>query len=1045
MGDAADLHRCLACSQTICGLKTYVAHREAGECAGSRSTAAGSGSTVTGSGSAAAGSGSTAAESGSAAAGSGSATAGSGSTAAESGPVAAGSGSATAGSGSTAAKSGSATAGSKSTAAGSGSSAAVSGTAIAGPRTTAAESGSAIAGPKSTTAADGSAPTGSGSAAASRHSSGGECSSSSAKRKSPPDKRSLPSAKRGCALVDCNAPSANLSSAPGDAKSSAAAGGSSVEDCRLRAQDHGATPGGSKPAASRGSSAVSSYSKLTHSVPGPSTASSRPSNLYTGPPAESKPRVLTPTPSTAASTSRNTVSKCLSKSAASSKLASATGSKSVILLLRNHKTGVSKSPPADRTALATYSKASTSKNNRPASPASSTIFVRGPPVRNTETTASNSSSAAPSPPSPKRTIRIIRRPPGSVSSVPGSQFVTSGAGPVTSSAVPPAASSAPLVSSVSCAPSTTASSPVPAASPGARPPRVTLGCRCEVCDLDFKSRTSYNEHVDLAHRSALQPTSSRAARKLDKRKAGLQVPTWVRAARAARLVEPGPDGEGFDEFGAVEEMLNVEARAPAARRARPAGAEEHDAEEAVPPECPLCGPVEEASTAAHIFSRPHVAAHRAAQAAAKQPDAAQLLALTLEGMMSAQTFAPYRCHPCRFSCNQLADLQRHTAAQGHWLRRCDKRCSLCATTVSGPEHFDSEVHRRWAGRVAIVSGVAYKCGECGAAFPLLFAARHSLCQYGGNTRLGQLQCRLCGFRNNLKVNVLFHESITHHPPHTGRKKTAGGGAAGGAAGGARPSKTLRYLCPHCDLYFRKASLKSHLMKHTGEAPFHCMYCSRYFYVESERDRHEVTSHRHSVRMHVTRVHRDEQRTCPADGCDYAATHASLMNRHIAVRHPDFRRFRCTQCAFSCSTAVTLDTHVNMHSGLKPYQCPHCSFATRFPPHLKRHLRIHTGARPYPCPFCEYKANNFENLRKHVITTRRHQGLRVYMCKFCPEGALFGTNYARQFKQHLREKHAGQFETVGALATYVAGLYNREEDIIQTDTPIDHTYKIRCSG
>ena len=71
---------------------------------------------------------------------------------------------------------------------------------------------------------------------------------------------------------------------------------------------------------------------------------------------------------------------------------------------------------------------------------------------------------------------------------------------------------------------------------------------------------------------------------------------------------------------------------------------------------------------------------------------------------------------------------------------------------------------------------------------------------------------------------------------------------------------------------------------------------------------------------------------------------------------------------------------------------------------------------------------------------------MYMCKFCvaddPARPQFGSNFAREFKQHLRDEHAERFETGAALATYVAGLYNRDDDVIETDVPIDHTYKER---
>lgn len=75
-----------------------------------------------------------------------------------------------------------------------------------------------------------------------------------------------------------------------------------------------------------------------------------------------------------------------------------------------------------------------------------------------------------------------------------------------------------------------------------------------------------------------------------------------------------------------------------------------------------------------------------------------------------------------------------------------------------------------------------------------------------------------------QVNVLFHEAVSHLPTQTDSARPERG-RRGRKSASARKTG-LRYLCPECDVYFRKSTLKPHLMKHTGEAPFHCIYCSR---------------------------------------------------------------------------------------------------------------------------------------------------------------------------------------------------------------------------
>ncbi|ETN65275.1 hypothetical protein AND_002960 [Anopheles darlingi] len=92
---------------------------------------------------------------------------------------------------------------------------------------------------------------------------------------------------------------------------------------------------------------------------------------------------------------------------------------------------------------------------------------------------------------------------------------------------------------------------------------------------------------------------------------------------------------------------------------------------------------------------------------------------------------------------------------------------------------------------------------------------------------------------------------------------------------------------------------------------------------------------------------------------------------------------------------------------KKYKCDQCDFASRIPGHLKRHLLVHSGQKPFSCPHCDYSCNNIENLRKHVISTSKHVGKFLYECKLCPQESLqavFGTNFQKEYKGHLEERH-----------------------------------------
>lgn len=74
----------------------------------------------------------------------------------------------------------------------------------------------------------------------------------------------------------------------------------------------------------------------------------------------------------------------------------------------------------------------------------------------------------------------------------------------------------------------------------------------------------------------------------------------------------------------------------------------------------------------------------------------------------------------------------------------------------------------------------------------------------------------------------------------------------------------------------------------------------------------------------------------------------------------------------------------------------------------------------------------ENLRKHLISTNKHPGKYIYECKFCEnEQSRFQSNFAKDFKAHLISKHRDRFKMGTAVASYVSGIYDAQNDSVVT--------------
>ncbi|XP_068236538.1 zinc finger protein 665-like [Palaemon carinicauda] len=213
-------------------------------------------------------------------------------------------------------------------------------------------------------------------------------------------------------------------------------------------------------------------------------------------------------------------------------------------------------------------------------------------------------------------------------------------------------------------------------------------------------------------------------------------------------------------------------------------------------------------------------------------------------------------------------------------------------------------------------------------------------------------------------------------------------------------KTPRHVCV-CGVSFKlRASYMSHVRRihqAASEIKFQCELCFKSF-----RDRH-------TLRLHMTSVHKPKTIPCKAKGCDKVFSSLSLMRCHY--RYHLNQKFTCDKCGQSFSTESYLQKHILSHSGVRPYTCVDCGKTFLSASHRNQHRRMrHSPVKLYQCSFCGKRFKTKDLMTYHE---NNHRGEKPFKCEICGYATAYKNTYYAHRKKHLTAKNSNTPETESA--------------------------------